>query len=216
MDGGKSFPHSAGMYMEDSIAALVGGATPLSKIIEATDYAFLASLAYRIAQRETLTTRQAFAAKKVLGRYTKTISEYIPTMTSGKWQETLERCQWRTPHRATVQKRNEARYLGDNLVALSYHYAEDIATDARNLRVQWRGDVEVVGVTSANLDAVIDLIGKYRLEIDTDLENYLALCLGSRRAVSHLVSDGDNLVCNVCDSESLAMFLVHVVGAQRI
>jgi hypothetical protein len=128
----------------------------------------------------------------------------------------LDSSLWKTPPRVTVQKRNEARYLGDNLVAISYQTKQEITQDVTRLRAIWRNGVQVIGVNGKNIDSLVEFLGFHRFEIDDRLEEYLALCLSSREQTSHFVADGESVVCNVCDSDTLSMFLLHVVGAERI
>ncbi len=202
------------MYVDDLICT-VARSTKAYKL-NSDDYTFVMSLSSQIEDGKTLTSRQAFAIRKVLSKYTNDAGMIVDSITPMEWKACLDINLWKVEPRVTVQKRNEARYLGDNLVGLSYQYARDLAQDITRLRAHWRNGVQIVPVNRQSLDELIDLLGTYRFERDAALDEYLALCMSSKDQMSHFILDGESVVCNVCDSDTLSMFLLHVAGAQRI
>lgn len=199
--------------MEDLISEVANAHT--SSKLEAVDYEFVSSIAHQIAVGKSLTTRQAYAIRTALRKYTPHASDYSK-QTPAQFREILDANQWRGELRVTVQKRNEARYLGDNIVAISYQAKQEAIQEAKRLRAVWRDGIQIITVSRSNIEAVIDFIGTHRFEIDDELESYLALCMASKGQMSHLVYDQGSVVCNVTDSETLSLFLMHAVGAQRI
>jgi hypothetical protein len=101
-------------------------------------------------------------------------------------------------------------------VGFTYQYKNEIAQDALALRATWRGGVQIVSVSIRNLESLIHFLGVHRFEIDTNLEEYLALCLASKKQQSHFITNGDGAVFNICDSETLSNFVLHVLGGERI
>jgi hypothetical protein len=201
------------MYVEDLIIQVAESDRAYK--MEADDYEFVSSVAHQVKSGKALTSRQAFAITKVLGKYA-VDAEKLVGLTPRDFSACLASKMFRKELRVTVQKRTEARYLGDNLVGFTYQYQKELAEEASRLRAVWRNGVQVVGVTSKNVEGLISLFGQYRFEIDEQLEEYLALCLSSKNQDSHFISDGDAVVINVCDSETISNFLLHVVGARLI
>ncbi len=180
------------------------------------DVHFINSVGFQVSEGKTLTTRQAYAATSVLRKKAAKFAAIL-NMDKDGFLAIVNSGAWKNEPRVTVQKRNEARYLGDNLVALSYHPTTELRSDLSRISGSVRQGVMVVSVlNNTKLEALIEVLGTYGFEIDEELEKYLPLCMSSKGQRSHFVADGDSVVCNVCDSETLSAFLLHVVGAQRI
>lgn len=201
------------MYIEDLIHQFAR--SPKLFEIVSPDSEFIQSIDYQILEGKSLTSRQAYAIIKVMRKYTDCATVYVK-LPSDVFEQILNARLWKTEPRVTVQKRNEARYLGDNLIAVSYHTRQEINSAATALRAVWRDGVQVISINSANIEKVIEFIGAHGFEIDDTLEQYLALCLSSKKQTTHFVADADSVVCNVCDNDVISMFLLHVVGAQLI
>jgi hypothetical protein len=182
---------------------------------------FFQSIHLRIARDQPLTTRQCYKAKTVLNQYRELANAQrqnilCPSYDLTTFRATIDQGLWKNQPVVRTEKRSEARYLGDNIVALSYSPSADMTLYIPSLRQQRRGEVCVMAVTELTLDPLIDFLGRFGFEIDDDLERFLALCLDSRKAVSEMVMHEGALVGNIRDSETLAAFLQQIMGAERL
>ena len=53
-------------------------------------------------------------------------------------------------------------------------------------------------------------------DIDSTLEEYLAVCLESKDQISHVIAVQDGAAVNVCDDDLLAGFFLHLCNGERI
>lgn len=207
--------HSDIMFIDDLLKNLYHSMPSTSQLFD-SDAEFISSVGFQASQGKTLTTRQAYAATNVLRKKAAKFSEMVH-MEKDVFLAITNSGAWKNEPRVVVQKRNEARYLGDNLVALSFHPTAELRTDLTRVGGPVRQGVTIISVANnKKLEALIEVLGSHGFEIDEELEQYLALCMSSKGQRSHFVADGESVVCNVCDSETLSAFLLHVVGAQRI
>ena len=200
------------MTLEDYITKIA----ETGHLIDGVDYEFLSSIYVQLHSGRTLTTRQGYAICNVMKKIA-----YQPNFKQFNLDKTdllnaISEKRWKTPLRVSVTKRKEARYLGDNIVALSLNSSPDIKTDLKPLKPFWYDDLYIITVTRTTIEPLIDFLGRYGLEIDQPLEDYLALCLGSKKQISHFIAVQDGAAINICDDELLANYVLHMCGGVRI
>lgn len=200
------------MTVEDLLTAYVQN--PASAGTKLEDSMFLYSIFEQMSEGRTLSTRQGYAATATLRHYLPESEKYFKIPRAAA-EAILNKNEWRAPLRATVEKRNEVRYMGDNLLGFTYAARHDLATQMRALKGCWRDHVLYVGVTAQNLEIIVEIMGQHRFGYDTAVEEYLALCLGSRKQTSHAVMVGRDVVFSICDSDGLAQYVLDVLGAER-
>lgn len=202
------------MYLEDYIGELAKQSFNLNL----GQIEFLSSLYEQVQLGRELTTRQGHAACAVMREIMAEPDFKIrfPTVDESALRTAVDERRWKTPLRVAVTKRREARYLGDNIVALSYQPNPEIRNAAKPLHAVWKDQLYLVTVTRSRLDCLIHFLGKFGFEIDKSLEEYLALCLGSKKQISHVIAVEDGAVINVCDDDIFANFIMNVCGGERI
>lgn len=200
------------LYIEDIIDLVV---TKLNQLklsgIEYPDQNFLQSIYTQMTSKRGLTTRQAFAVKSILKKNADLIRPFIPN-----FDHIIHNNQWRDELRTVVEKRSEARYLGDNMLAFSFTPKEEISRDFAYFKGSFRDGLNLIPVTSRNYAKVINFIGKYNFEIDEITEEFLVLCDNSENMETEIVRNGNDIICNVCNNDALACYLLDIVGAERV
>lgn len=205
-------------YLEDYISILLNGppknmaALQVATNRAGNDYEFLFSIQDQLNNNRTLTTRQGAAIKRIFSKYDEAdllICGIIPK----DFRDAITTNAWRNALRISVERRNEARYIGDNLIALSYNSSDaDAKQLAKSLNARWSNKLHIVAVTRHNLDNLINFIGRFGLALDSSTEEYLALCMSSQKMVSHFVCIDDGVAVNITDDELLSSFVITCGG----
>ncbi len=218
------------MYLEDYITTVADvlltksyatlGTRSGTVFLEAAskDWEFLSSIGNQIDMGRTLTTRQGAAIKKLFNRI---LADPEALQKKGvdieAFKKTLASNNWKNPLRVSVQRRNEVRHLGDNIICLSGNLNEpEMRLSFKRFKGVWRDKMYIVLIDKSNLDKVIEFIGRWDFEIDRATEEYLALCLSSVKEISHFICSGNDVAVNVCDNVLLGHFIHHICGGEVI
>lgn len=177
---------------------------------------FIISIYDQISCGRTLTTRQGYAACAMMRELARQPDFKRFGIDKKAMLAAIDGKKWKTPLRISKERRKEVRYLGDNIVAISAPITPDMKIELRNTKAVWRDEMYIVTVTRNTLTYLIEFIGKYGLEMDSEVEKYLALCLGSKKQVSHFIAVQDGAAINVCDDEALANFVLHICKGKRL
>lgn len=122
----------------------------------------------------------------------------------------------------------EARYVGDNCIALRFKMNDVIVESIKALRkkngffsdnvIRWDREarVWVIRVTRDTIDPLMSIIGENRFDVDDETVEYLALAMNSREKPSTFVLDPETgrIVANVCDNEVIAAWVTNVLWAE--
>lgn len=202
------------MYIEDYIAYFAQNCSKLGE----REYEFLYSLYSQIEMGRTLTTRQGYAAIKMLKAIsTRPNFKKDFTVNKSDLKEAIENKRWKSDLRVSVERRREARYIGDNIVALSFPAIPEMRRAMKGLKAVWHeSGLYLVSVSKSNFDPLIEFLGVYGFDVNTELEEYLAVCMGSIKQVSHIIAVEDGAAINVCDDNLFADFVFHICGGERI
>jgi hypothetical protein len=173
---------------------------------------FAVSLTRRLEKGIPLTAKQAHYAKNMLVRYSGKTS-----IDSQTWDEVLRSNKWVNPPIVRVEKRNEARFLGDNLVGLYVEMTARIRESLYDLQyIETIDDMFVIPVTRQNITNLVEFLVQFRVEVDSTLDEYLGLCLKSHNQTSYFVTHHDDILVNVKDDDLLAMTVIHMMHGERI
>ncbi len=199
-------------YLEEYVSLFITGSSKRIGM-DNNDFEFLYSIMEQLERSRTLTTRQGAALKRIYSKYVnnKAVMNGL-SIAADDLREAIKRDYWKTELRISIERRQEARYIGDNLIALSYAPKPEAKTMATNLKAVWRNKLHIVAVNRHTLDGIIDFIGRFGLEIDTSTEEYLALCLSSKKQISHFIATSGGVAVNVCDDDLLASYVQNACG----
>ena len=191
-------------YLEDYVLE-----TEFPETERSRDAVFLKSIGYQILHGHVLTMRQTAAVRTIFSKMLQNGS-----IVSRDLAHAVDENRWRTTPRVSTERRREARYLGSNHILISGAVGDPNMNKALNkMHTIFRNKMAVVSVSRHNIDELISFLGKYEFEIDRELEDYLALCLGSKNKISHFIAVEDDFAINVCDDEALVIYLRYHCGA---
>lgn len=179
------------------------------------DVAFLASLSMRIDDGRALTTRQGFAALKVLRKINQPYQKL--SATQNEIRELLHNPKWKRELVQSVEIKPEVRHLGDNLLGFR-GTTRKMEQDMKSMKAAYSSGMRIVTVkTSQMLDAVIAVIGRYNLSMDETTEQWLSSTLDHRTAPSRVIVHEGQVVFDVpgdtMGDPMLAQFALHILGA---
>ena len=179
---------------------------------------FLYSIEDQLGMGRTLTTRQGHAVVAALRRLSRRpdFQNNYPNIPKEDFIASLNEKRWRNELRVAVERRREARYCGDNLIVASFPAFPEIKKDAKGCGFKYVDGYYATSIHGGNLTKIITFLGKHGFDIDSDLEEYLALCMGSKKQISHVIAVEDGAAVNVCDDDLFANFIMHVCGGERI
>jgi hypothetical protein len=195
------------MFMEDLITKLahVDYVLPTSR-----DRKFVRSVGRRVSRGEALTTRQGWAFLAIL-RNNNFYSEL--GMKKSALDVMIGDPKWRMPLVPSIELRNEVRHIGDNMLGFRTSNSRAEPEFASMKSVYSNGMKIVTIQNEAQLNAVIDFIGKWGFSLDGATERYLADALSLADGPCRAGVDGDRLVIDAPNQQMLAQFALHVLGA---
>ena len=209
-------------YLEDYVAEInraIQNPTPhVYRIVTEWPEIFLQSISEQLEQDRTLTTRQTSTVITIIKKMF--TDKSFPSSFRGDigdLMKAIKENRWRDTPRVSVERRREARYIGANHVLISgVSGIPKASTSLSKMRAMYRDKMAIVSVTRYNIDELITFLGNLEMEIDETLEEFLALCLGSKNKISHFIATGEDCAVNICDDETLAIFIRHFCDAEDL
>lgn len=184
------------------------------RVLAERDRKFVRSINRRVEKGTALTTRQGYAFLNVL-RHTKDIHKDI-----GMKKEALEAMmaapQWRFPLVPSVELRSEVRHIGDNMLGFRCSNSK-AEVEFTAMKAVYSNGMRIVAIDNhANLNAVIEFIGKWGFQMDVATERFLADCMTHSSAPARVIVEGPNLIIDCPNHSVFAQFCQHVLGASHL
>lgn len=189
---------------------------------------FIASVAQHICNDRALSSNQSHTILKLVRRVR---SQLIKLGTdAAELDRLLAKPEHRQPPYESSRRPREARYLGNNMVALRCKVDGLLIAHIKALgmdeglthcngilrsrpRFEWTQKLWIVSVHRYNLQSLRTLLQEHRFHLDQILIDYLALCQASVDQSSTITRmDDDVLIANVCDDDILASWMTTIAN----
>ena len=185
---------------------------------------FIESVGRRIKQEQPLSTRQAEMILRIAAERGAALAEGMHIDAADIRAMVACPAYRREPY-ASRWIRREARYIGDNKLALRFKMDRAIITELKTLgsvmgadKPVWIGwaSLWIVPVTRQSLARIVALISSHGFHCNDATIDYLTMAHNSRGMDSAFVLDADSgtIVANVCDNPVLAAWIANVLRVQ--
>jgi hypothetical protein len=197
------------MFMEDLITKLAA----VEYVFEGQNRKFIRSVGKRVEYGNALTTRQAWAFAAI-ARKTEHYREI--GMKRDQFFEMLAKPMWRKPLIPSVELRSEVRHLGDNMLGFRTSNGRT-EIEFATIRAQYSKGMKIVAIENkAQMNAVIEFIGKWGFEMDRATEEFLAHTMEHEATPTRVIVEGKVVFIDVPNQHVFSQFAKHVLGADPL
>lgn len=206
--------HNVLMYIENYITLLAN-----ASLLNEQENDMMCSFAYQIDSGRPLTTRQAYRAKQILTRlshdsaicYKRGINPLIMV-------KAIREDKWKILPKESIMTEREARYIGDNLIALTLS-----SNTSSRLSVKSMGGnfvfkdgkgFYVIPVTSDNIEDLLCFIARYDITLDHSTNDFFERCIMEEDSQAIMVNN--SVVFSIHSDELLNRYLRQHCGAEVI